>query len=502
MSPSFIITIIAIYFAVLFSISWFTSRGADNQTFFIGDKKSPWYLVAFGMIGASLSGVTFLSVPGAVDGGAFGYMQVVFGYLVGYFVIAYVLMPIYYRLNLTSIYVYLKGRFGVASYKTGASFFLLSRILGAAFRLYLVADILQAFIFDAWGVPYVVTVAVSILLIWLYTFRGGIRTIIFTDALQTFFMLLAVGLTIWLIKDDLGWSISDLISNIAESDKSQMIFHEDVNATTYWLKQFLAGVFIAICMTGLDQDMMQKNLSCKNIEDAQKNMVSFSVVLVFVNFIFLALGALFYLYAAETGLELPLAENGTIKADRVYATVALHGELGITVGIVFILGLVAAAYSSADSALTSLTTSFCVDVLEIDKDEKAMQERKRKWTHVGMSVVLLLVIVIFKYVLQESVINELLRVAAYTYGPLLGLYAFGIFTKMKPIDMGVPIICIASPILTYFVSEMTPYITGGFRFGSELIILNGGFTFLMLWFLSAGNVQRNGLPSGHSTEMA
>lgn len=487
MDPILIVGIIVVYFLMLFTISRFTGRKANNQTFFTGDKKSPWYLVAFGMIGASLSGVTFISIPGAVNSGAFGYMQIVLGYWVGYMVIAFVLMPLYYRLNLTSIYTYLKQRFGVVSYKTGASFFLLSRILGASFRLFLVADILQSFIFEAWGVPFAVTVALSILLIWLYTFKGGIRTLIFTDTLQTLFMLTAVGMSIWFIKDDLGWSMGQLWKNVMDSGYSQILFTDHYNSAKFFPKQFLAGMFIAICMTGLDQDMMQKNLSCAHLKDAQKNMISFSVVLVFVNAVFLVLGALLYIYADTHALHLPE------KADQVYAFIALKGNLGIPLGIAFMLGLVAAAYSSADSALTSLTTSFCVDVLNIEKMKEQQQERTRKWVHVGMSVVLLMVIIMFKYVLQQSVIDELLLVAAFTYGPLLGLYFTGIFTKIAPLDAGVPVVCILAPALTFLLQHYSPEWWGGYEFGLEIIIINGALTFLGLYVLALLN-RRQSIP--------
>ena len=478
MSPTLILSIIAIYFVVLFIIGKVTSKGADNNSFFIGNKQSPWWVVAFGMIGTSLSGVTFISVPGWVGTSQFSYMQMVLGYLVGYTVIATVLMPLYYRLNLTSIYTYLEDRFGTASYKTGASFFLLSRTIGAAFRLYLVAGVLQLTIFDAWGVPFVATVIGTIVFIWLYTYEGGIKTIIWTDTLQTLFMLLAVLLTVGIISQELGFGFSEMISTIKESDYSKIFFFEDVNHPKYFWKQFLAGAFISIVMTGLDQDMMQKNLSCKNIGEAQKNMFSFSFVLVFVNLFFLALGALLYLFATTKGISIPE------KTDNLYPLVATGGELPIIVGILFILGLVAAAYSSADSALAALTTSACVDILDVDRKPKIEQIKLRKKVHLAMSAILVLTIMIFKWVNDESVISAVFRVAGYTYGPLLGLYAFGLFTRANVKDKLVPIVCLLSPILTYIINANSEAWLGGYKFGFELLILNGALTFIGLVIIS------------------
>jgi Na+/proline symporter len=482
-----ILAVIGIYFGVLMLISWLTSRGANNDSFFLGNRKSPWFVVAFGMIGASLSGVTFISIPGWVDGASMGYMQVVFGYLVGYFVIALVLMPLYYKLNVTSIYSYLKDRLGNSSYKTGAAFFLLSRVLGAAFRLYLVAIVLQKFVFDDLGVHFSVTVALSIAFIWLYTFRGGIKTIIWTDTLQTLFMLVSLGVSIYLLGSEMDMGIGEMATKISESEYSNMFFFDDVNSKSYFVKQFLAGIFIAICMTGLDQDMMQKNLSCKDVGAAKKNMISFSIVLVFVNLLFLVLGALLYMWATETGFDLPFAANAAgemvLQTDQVYPSIALNGGLGMGLGIVFLLGLIAAAYSSADSALTSLTTSICIDFLDIEKRDAKEKERLRKTTHIGMSLVLLVVIIIFKYTMDRSVIQAVLGVASYTYGPLLGLFAFGIFTKFQVKDKLVPLVCILSPALCYILSTYSPEWFGGYKWGYEILILNGGITFFGLWLL-------------------
>lgn len=481
MSPLLIISFIIGYFALLISISWFTGKNDDNDAFFRGNRKSPWYIVAFGMIGASLSGVTFISVPGWVAASQFSYMQVVLGYLVGYVVIATVLMPLYYRLNLTSIYTYLEGRFGFWSYKTGAACFLVSRIMGASFRLYLVAVVFQLSIFDKLDmeVPFLVTVAITILLIWLYTFKGGIKTIIWTDTLQTTFMLFAVVITIYLIGEQMNLGIVGLINTVQSSDYSKIFFFDDWNDSRYFAKQFISGIFIAIVMTGLDQDMMQKNLSCKNLRDAQKNMLSFSAVLVFVNLLFLMLGALLYIYAAQNGIKMP--ENG----DQLYPAIALSGHLGQVVGVFFILGLVAAAYSSADSALTALTTSVSVDFLDIENKEQAQKNKIRKTVHIGMSFVLIVVIMIFRMINDDSVINQLFKAAGYTYGPLLGLFTFGILIRNRSVtDKYVPVIAITAPILCYIINANSVEWLGGYKFSFELLLLNGFLTFAGLMFIS------------------
>ena len=466
MSPTLILSIIAIYFLVLILISYFTGKSDSNDAFFLGNKQSPWYIVSFGMIGATLSGVTFISVPGWVADSQFSYMQMILGMTAGYIVIANVLMPIYYRMNLTSIYAYLGDRFGESTHQTGAFFFLLSRTIGASFRLYLVANVMQIAIFDAWDVPFWLTVSLTIILIWIYTFRSGIKTIIWTDTLQTLFMLLAVGVSIWLISDKMGLGLVELSHTIRESQYSQVFFWE---GKQHFLKQFLSGAFLAIVMTGLDQDMMQKNLSCRSLSDAKKNMYSFSVVLIVVNIFFLALGAMLYLYAEQIGM-------GITKGDDLFPLVALKADLGLGVGIFFILGLIAAAYSSADSALTSLTTSFCVDFMNIEQKVERQQIQTRKWVHVGFSVVLVLAILIFKAINDDSVISALFKVAGYTYGPLLGLFAFGIFTKWNIKDRAVPIVAVLSPVIAYVLQLYIP-------FGFELLMVNGGITFLGLCLL-------------------
>ena len=473
MKPEYIILLIVIYFSVLVLISYITGKSADNKTFFKADNSSPWYLVAFGMIGASLSGVTFISVPGWVEGQNMSYFQMVLGYVVGYAVIGLVLLPLYYKLNLTSIYTYLEGRFGKYSYKTGASFFLLSRTIGAAFRLFLVANVLQIILFDAYGVPFWVTVSITILLIWLYTFKGGIKTIVWTDTLQTLFMLIAVGVCIYTISDEM--EISNIFSYVADNDLSKTFFFDDVNAGNYFWKRFLAGAFVAIVMTGLDQDMMQKNLTCRNLKDAQKNMFWFTIVLVIVNFFFLALGVLLTDYAQQNGID--------AHKDQLFPIIATKGTLGMATAIFFLLGLIAAAYSSADSALTSLTTSFSIDILEIDKKkDKKVQEKTRKKIHILFSFILIATILAFKYfIADESVIAKIFTFANYTYGPLLGLYAFGLFTKLKVKDKMVPFICLASPFLTYLANYIALE-SFGFDFGFSLLILNGCITFTGLYF--------------------
>jgi len=474
MQPIHIILLIAIYFGVLILISYLTSKEDSNEAFFKANKSAPWYLVAFGMIGASLSGVTFISVPGAVEAKQFGYLQVVFGYFFGYLIIAYVLLPIYYKLNLTSIYTYLRDRFGNTSYKTGSIAFLISRVVGAAFRLFLVAKVLQLLIFDTIGVPFSITVIITVALIWLYTFKGGIKTIIFTDTLQTFFMLVSVIITITFLASALDLnSISEVYANVKESAMSKVFFLDNINDSQYFIKSFLAGMFISITMTGLDQDMMQKNLTCKNLKEAQKNMVSFSVVLIFVNILFLVLGLLLTQYATQNGI------NAT--KDDLFPTIAMLPEIGIITSAFFLLGLIAAAYSSADSALTSLTTSFCIDIIELDKKPKEQQKKVRKKVHVLVSLVLIVVIILFNSLFTDvSVIWELFKAAGYTYGPLLGLFAFGIITKSQIKDKYVWIIAIIAPIVSFIINQFSVDLLNGYQIGFEILIINGLLTFLGL----------------------
>ncbi len=470
MQPVHILFLIIAYFGTLLLISYFTGKNAGNEAFFKANKQSPWYVVAFGMIGATLSGVTFISVPGWVEASQFSYMQMAFGYLLGFFIIITVLLPLYYRLNLTSIYTYLEQRFGTYSYKTGASFFLLSRVIGASFRLFLVANVLQSILFDALGIPFWVTVIITILLIWLYTFRSGIKTIVWTDTLQTTFMLIALGVTMYYVAENLGIPGANLLSHIVDSDMSKIFFFDDYKQANYFWKQFLSGAFMAIVMTGLDQDMMQKNLTCRNLKDAQKNMSWFIGISTVVIFIFLGLGLLLTEYAAQNGID--------AHKDQLFPTIATQSDLGFGIAIFFILGLIAAAYSSADSALTSLTTSFSIDILDIEKKySEADQVKMRKRIHVLFSVILVLVIIIFKYIIKnESVISKLFVYAGYTYGPLLGLYAFGLFTKIKIKDVWVPLIALLSPILSYLISIACAH-WFDFDFGFFILILNGFLTF-------------------------
>ncbi|HEY9116217.1 MAG TPA: sodium:solute symporter, partial [Roseivirga sp.] len=460
MSPTLVIALIGGYFLMLVIVARLTSKGANTQTFFTANRQSPWYLVAFGMIGASLSGVTFISVPGEVGNSFFSYFQVVIGYLLGYFVIATVLMPLYYRLNLVSIYGYLEQRFGFWSYKTGSAFFLLSRVVGASFRLFLVAIVLQTALFDAFGVPFWVSVLVTILLIWVYTFKGGIKTIVWTDTLQTLFMLSAVTVTIFIIIREMDWSLGEAISEIQASDMSKVFFW-DWKSPRFFPKQFISGALIAIVMTGLDQDMMQKNLTCRNLKEAQKNIFGFSVVLIFANLLFLGMGALLFMYANSKGVEIPT------RTDTLYPLLALN-HLDTFAGIVFLLGIIAAAYSSADSALTALTTAFCVDFLNFEKKEEAEKKSTRLKVHIGFSLLLFLVILIFNAINDDSVINSIFKAAGYTYGPLLGLFSFGLLTKRSVIDKYVLPVCLAAPLLSYMID-----LASGSWFGFFILALNG-----------------------------
>ncbi len=491
MSPTQILLLIGAYFLVLMVISHFTGKNDSNVDFFKAGKQSPWYLVAFGMVGASLSGVTFISVPGWVADSQFSYMQVVLGYLLGYFVVAFVLLPLYYKLNLTSIYEYLLQRFGKVSHKTGAFFFFISRVLGAAFRLYLVAIVLQQFVFDDLGIPFELTVVISILLIWIYTFRGGIKTIVWTDTLQTLFMILAVVLSIIFINRELDWSFGEFLASSELKEYNKFLFTDSFLDRNHFVKSFVGGMFVTICMTGLDQDMMQKNLTCKSLKDAQKNMVSFSFVLVGVTFLFMLLGALLFIFAKKNGIAMPLMD-GSPKTDLLFPEIALNANLGTTLAITFMLGLIAAAYSSADSALTSLTTSFCVDFLSIEQQSETQQKKIRKRTHIGMSVLLILVIITFKYILSSNVIDSLLTVAGYTYGPLLGLFAFGIFTKHKIKDNYVWIVAVVVVAIIVLIANIPKDYLGGYVLGYELLPLNGLLTYLGLWLIKERtNVKAN-----------
>ncbi len=477
MNFQLVLVVISAYFLLLFLISWHTSRHVTADTFFTGDRQSPWFLVAFGMIGASLSGVTFISVPGEVGNSNFFYFQVVMGYTLGYFTIAKVLLPLYYRLNLVSIYSYLEDRFGFWSYKTGAFFFILSRALGSSLRLYLVASVLQLILFDSLGIPFWVSVLITVGLIWLYTHRGGIKTVVWTDTLQTFFMLAAVVITIVFIGNEIGLkSLGDYISSVAEDSRSE-IFNWDWKAGTNFFKQFISGAFITIVMTGLDQDMMQKNLTCRNIGDAQKNMFWFTIILVVVNLLFLSMGVMLYLYAESKGIPLPT------RSDELFPLLASQ-HFSAFAGIVFVLGITAAAYSSADSTLTALTTSFCIDFLQIERKytpEKRVSIRKK--VHIVFTCLMFFMILGFYWLNDQSVINSVFIIAGYTYGPLLGLYSFGLFTKMNVKDRFVPYIAVAAPIITFIISQNSEKWLWGYKFGFEALILNGALMFLGLYLL-------------------
>ncbi|HNW70590.1 MAG TPA: sodium:solute symporter [Bacteroidales bacterium] len=478
MKPVYILLCFVAYTIMLFVVTWITSRKTNNDSYYVGNKSSPWYIVAYGMIGASLSGVTFMSVPGLVGTQQFTYLGLVFGFLIGYTVIATILLPLYYRLNLTSIYAYLNQRFGFWSYKTGAFYFLLSRIIGASFRMFLVVNVLQVFVFDYWGVPFWLVVTVFIVLIVLYTFEGGVKTIIWTDTLQTTFMLLGVILSIYFISQELGIGLGDIFKKISDAGYTRVV-ETDWHSKNFFLKQFFSGAFIAIVMTGLDQEMMQKNISCRNLKEAQKNMFTFSGILVVVNIMFLTLGAVLYMYASSKGIEIPG------KTDNLFPQIAFN-HLGPIAGLVFMIGLVSAAYPSADGALTALTTSFCVDFLRF-KDKSKLNEKQKKKVryivHLSFASILLIVILIFRALNNEAVINAIYTAAGYTYGPLLGLFAFGLFTKYAVKDGYVWIVAIISPVLCYFLSMYSEILFNGYKFGFELLILNGLLTFTGLFIL-------------------
>lgn len=490
MSSTTILFCILLYTILLFALTWWTSRGANNESYYVGNRSSAWYLVAYGMIGASLSGITFISVPGTVGAAQFSYLQVAMGYLVGYLVVAYILLPVYYRLHLTSIYSYLEQRFGFFSYKTGAFFFILSRVIGAAFRMYIVVNVLQIFVFDKMGVPFFVTVIVFITLILLYTYQGGVKTIVYTDTLQTTFMLLSVVLSIVFIMKAMNMGPSDVFHRIGQSQYSQ-VFFGDWHLKSFFPKQFFGGMFITIAMTGLDQEMMQKNISCKTLKDAQKNVLTFSVIMFIVTALFLVLGALLYIYANETQVPLMAHPDGKIITDDVFPHIALH-YFGDISAIFFIIGLISASYPSADGALTALTSVFCLDFLGLKHNTTKTEEQKketRQIVHIAFAAILLFVIIIFKIVNNDTLINDLFTWAGYTYGPLLGLYAFGLFTKLPLHDKRVPVVCVLSPVLCVLLNNYSEQLFNGYRFGFEMIILNGALTFLGLFIISKRKVK-------------
>ncbi len=496
LTPALVLVVLLLYFAMLMGVAWYTGRGVTNEGFFLAERKAPWWVIAYAMIGTSISGVTFISIPGAVGGTgvnmAFSYMQVVLGYLVGYFFIATVLMPMYYRLNLTSIYGYLEQRFGYWSYKTGAGFFVLARTFGSAARMFLAASVLQTFVFAPLGVPFVVTVTIMLALIYAYTYKGGLKTIIWTDTIMTTFFLMALVFTVYTVGNALNYGVFDIVGNVMSSKYGQIFFFDNfLTDPNHFVKQFLSGALVAIAMTGLDQDLMQKNLACKNIKEAQKNMFVFCFYMVIINFLFLVLGALLYQYATSIGLEL------TGRTDQLYPKIAFN-HLDAVAGVFFILGLIGSTYSSSDSALTALTTSFCIDFLNFEKEKSISdehdhehiaaqaavdkrQQRQRTLVHLGFSAAFVVIILVLNAVSDSAVISLIFKIAGYTYGPLLGLFAFGLFTNLKIRDNFVLWVCLAAPLLTFAVEI---YCKRWVDVGFLTILINGLITSFGLWIIS------------------
>lgn len=480
MESSVLLAIIISYFVILFFVSYISGRKSNNQGFFIGNRKSPWYIVAFAMIGASLSGVTFVSVPGMVGVNQFAYLQMVMGFIVGQLVIAYVLTPLYYRMNLTSIYGYLENRFGTSSHKTGAWFFFISKMSGAAVRLFLVCLILQMLVFEPLHIPFGINVTISIFIVWLYTFQSGVKSLIWTDSLKTLCLIISVVLCIYYIASSMHLNFSGICSTIYNSSLSRVFFFDDVNSKQYFFKQFLAGIFTMIAMNGLDQDMMQRNLSCKNIKESQKNMLT-SILLQFVVItMFLMLGVLLFTYTAQNGIQNPA------KSDELFPMIAIGGYFPIIVGILFIIGLVSAAFSNAGSALTALTTSFTIDILKTDNKNDVQITHIRKRVHIGMAILMGLTIVIINVFNNTSVIDAVYILVSYTYGPILGLFAFGILCKRKVRDRYIPFIAVLAPILCFFLQRNSEKWFNGYSFSYELLIFNALFVCIGLWIASIG----------------
>jgi SSS family transporter len=478
MPPISVLITIAIYFATLFFISYLTGRKADNAGFFSGNRKSPWYVVAFATIGAAISGVTFVSVPGMVAGSGFSYLQMVLGFAVGQLIIAFVLIPLYYKMNLVSIYEYLENRFGISSYRTGAWFFFISKMLGASVRLFIVCVVLQLLVFAPMQMPFSVNVLFTVGIVWLYTFRGGVKSLIWTDSLKTFCLIVSVGLTIYYIGRNLGLDAGSMWSLVSDSDLSKTFFFDDGNDKRYFWKQFPAGVFTMIATTGLDQDMMQKTLSCKDFRDARKNMITGGILQIFINLLFLVLGVLLYSYALANHIVLPG------KGDEVFPFLATQGYFPSIVGVLFIIGLISAAYAAAGSALTALTTSFTVDILKSPKKKTENEVAGiRKKVHIGMAVVMGVVIVIINVLNNASVIDTVYRLASYTYGPLLGMFVFGILTKQSIRDNYVPVVALISPVLCLILDINSKIWFNGYEFSHERLILNALFTFAGLCLL-------------------
>lgn len=484
MNPYVVLLVIAVYFGIIYLVSWFASRKADNAGFFVGNRKSPWYVVAFAMIGSSISGVTFISVPGMVAASGFSYLQMVLGFVTGQIIIAFVLIPLFYRMNLVSIYEYLENRFGASSYKTGAWFFFISKMLGAAVRLFLVCVVLQLLVFEPLHFPFVFNVLFTVALVWLYTFKGGVKSLIWTDTLKTTCLVVSVVLCIHYISSGLNLNYSGMIGAIFDSDYSRMFFFDDVNDKRFFFKQFFAGVFTMIAMTGLDQDMMQRNLSCKNPKDSQKNMITSGISQFFIILLFLMLGVLLYMFAESNGIRVD-------KSDELFPTIATKGYFPQIVGLLFVLGLISAAYSAAGSALTSLTTSFTIDILGATRKKTEEEVKKtRMVVHVGMTLMMAVVIYVFNILNSTSVIDAVYILASYTYGPILGMFAFGIFTRYKVRDKYLPLIAIAAPVLCFILDKNSAAWFNGYQFSYELLILNGLFVFIGLLLIRTGKMSK------------
>ena len=480
MTPLLVFVTITTYFLVLFAISYIAGKKSDNQGFFVGNRKSSWVVVAFAMIGSNISGVTFISVPGMVGTANFSYLQMALGFVVGQFIIALLLVPLFYRMNLVSIYGYLENRFGSSSHKTGAWFFFISKMLGAAIRLFVVCLTLQLLVFDSYQLPFALNVVCTVALVWLYTFRSGVKSLIWTDSLKSFCLITSVGLCIYFISNNLQLNLGGLIRAVKESDLSRTFFFDDMNDKRYFFKQFLGGVFTMIVLTGLDQDFMQRNLSCKNSKDSQKNIISSSLLQLFVNLLFLVLGVILYLFTARNGIQNPE------KSDELFAMIATGGYFPIVVGILFLVGLISSAYAAAGSALTALTTSFTIDILGTEGKNEDEVRRLRKKVHFVMMIVMSVVIFIFGTLNNKTAIDAVYTLASYTYGPLLGMFTFGIVMKQQVRDKYIPIVAIMSPVFCYVIQQNSERWFNGYQFSYELLLINALFTFLGLWALSCG----------------
>jgi len=478
MSPILVLITIAAYFAVLFTVSYIAGKKSDNQGFFVGNRKSSWFVVAFAMIGSSISGVTFVSVPGMVGTANFSYLQMVLGFVVGQFIIAFLLVPLFYRMNLVSIYGYLENRFGGFSHKTGAWFFFISKMLGAAVRLFVVCLTLQLLVFDSLGLPFVLNVVCTVALVWLYTFRSGVKALIWTDSLKTFCLITSVGLCIYFVSSNLQLNLGGLLRAVRESDLSRTFFFDDMNDRRYFFKQFLGGVFTMIAMTGLDQDFMQRNLSCRNAKDSQKNIITSSLMQLFINLLFLILGVILYLFTARNAIQNPA------KSDELFPMIATGGYFPLVVGLLFMVGLISSAYAAAGSALTALTTSFTIDILGTEGKSEDEIRKFRKRVHFGMAIVMGIVIFVFGILNNKTVIDAVYTLAGYTYGPILGMFAFGIFMKQRVYDKFIPVVALLSPVFCYVLQHYSERWFNGYQFSYELLIINALFTFTGLWLLS------------------